>query len=117
MLEAGVGSLRNLTKEMLEHLGYTVTTCCNGEQAIDLYRSARETGNSFYAAILDLTIRGGMGGMEAAQSILEEDPSARLIVSSGYSNDPVMSEYSKYGIRNTLVKPYNTDKLTRVLLS
>ncbi len=105
----------NLTREMLEHLGYKVTTCSKGEEAIELYNSALQTGNTFCAAILDLTIRGGMGGMETAQSILAEDPSARLIVSSGYSNDPVMSEYKKHGIQSALIKPYNADELTKVL--
>ncbi len=107
--------IQSLTQEMLEHLGFKVTTCSNGEQAITLYNSALHSGNSFCAVILDLTIRGGMGGMEAAKVILEEDPSARLIVSSGYSNDPVMAEYKKYGILSTLSKPYNAEDLTRVL--
>ncbi|RQW87987.1 MAG: PAS domain S-box protein [Geobacter sp.] len=107
--------IRIMTQEMLEHLGYKVTTCSNGEQAITLYSSALQSGTSFYATILDLTIRGGMGGIETAQSILAQDPSARLIVSSGYSNDPFMEDYSKYGINSTLIKPYNADDLTRVL--
>ncbi len=107
--------IRSLTKEMLEHLGYQVSTCSNGEQAIALYNSARQSGNSFCAAILDLTIRGGMGGKETAQSILVENPSAKLIVSSGYSNDPVMADYSKYGISGSLVKPYNAEDLMKVL--
>lgn len=107
--------IRDLTKEMLEHLGYRVTTCGTGEQAIALYNSALQSDNAFCAAILDLTIRGGMGGMEAAQLILEENPSARLIVSSGYSNDPVMAEHSRYGIHSALIKPYNVEELTKVL--
>jgi len=109
--------IRGLTKEMLEYLGYTVTTCSNGEQAIEMYSSALEKGNTYYAVILDLTIRGGMGGMEAAQSILAKDPSAKLIVSSGYSNDPVMADYSRYGIHSALIKPYNADELTKALTS
>lgn len=107
--------IRDLTKEMLEHLGYQVTTCDTGEQAIALYNSAVQSNNSFCAVILDLTIRGGMGGMEAAQLILEDNPSARLIVSSGYSNDPAMAEYTKYGIHSALIKPYNAEELTKVL--
>lgn len=107
--------IRSLTQEMLEHLGYKVTTCINGEQATTLYNTARQSGNSFDAVILDITIRGGMGGMEAAQTILADDPSARLIMSSGYSNYPVMAEYKKYGILNTLIKPYNAEDLRRVL--
>jgi len=107
--------IRDLTKEMLEHLGYQVTTCDTGEQAIALYNSALQSDNSFCAVILDLTIRGGMGGMKTAQLILEEDPSARLIVSSGYSNDPVMADHTRYGIHSALIKPYNAEELTKVL--
>lgn len=64
---------------------------------------------------MDLTIPGGMGGKEAARCILEVDPGARLIVSSGYSNDPVMAEYASFGFRATLVKPYSATELARVL--
>jgi two-component system cell cycle sensor histidine kinase/response regulator CckA len=107
--------IQNLAKEMLEHLGYRVTTCSSGQEAIALYRSARESGNLFSAVILDLTIPGSIGGKETAQAILAEDPQARLIVSSGYSNDPVMAEYDKYGFRATLVKPYSSEEIARVL--
>ncbi|MDD2336947.1 MAG: response regulator, partial [Geobacteraceae bacterium] len=107
--------IRSLTQEMLEHLGYKVTTCINGEQAITFYNSALQSGNSFDAVILDITIRGGMGGMEAAQTILAGYPSAKLIMSSGYSNYPVMAEYKKFGILKTLTKPYNAEDLRRVL--
>lgn len=107
--------IRTLTREMLEHHGYGVTTCNNGEEALALYSAAMQSGQPFLAAILDLTIRGGMGGKETAEKILARDPKARLIVSSGYANDPVMAEFRKYGIQGTLVKPYNAQELMEVL--
>ncbi len=107
--------IRTLTREMLEHLGYKVTTCCNGEEALALYTSALNSDEPFFAAILDLTIRGGTGGKETAREILAIDPKARLIVSSGYFNDPVMAEHHMYGIHATLVKPYNAQELLEVL--
>ncbi|MHC1696832.1 MAG: CHASE4 domain-containing protein [Geobacteraceae bacterium] len=103
--------IRNLSAELLSLLGYQVYTCSSGEEAIDMYKTALEIGNPLCAVIMDLTIPGGMGGKEAAQSILAIDPAARLIVSSGYSNDPVLAEYSKYGFVAAVSKPYTADKL------
>jgi two-component system cell cycle sensor histidine kinase/response regulator CckA len=64
---------------------------------------------------MDLTIPGKMGGLEAAQRILEIDREARLIVSSGYSNDPVMANFRAYGFNDFLVKPYRIDDLSQAL--
>jgi CheY-like chemotaxis protein len=107
--------IRDITGAILDYLGYQVTTCVTGEEAIELYKAARESGTPFLAVIMDLTIQGGMGGKEAAQHILEIDPGARLIVSSGYSVDPVMSEYGKFGFSGAVVKPYETTEIARVL--
>lgn len=107
--------IRSLSSELLSLLGYQVYTCKNGEEAIDIYKTAQELGRPFNAVIMDLTIPGGMGGKEAAQNILAIDPEARLIVSSGYSNDPVLAEYSKYGFIAAVSKPYTVDKLIKTL--
>ena len=64
---------------------------------------------------MDLTIPGGMGGRECAADILAIDPCARLIASSGYSNDPVIADFYNYGFCGSIVKPYTLDDLTRVL--
>ncbi|HEY5996632.1 MAG TPA: response regulator [Candidatus Deferrimicrobiaceae bacterium] len=107
--------LRTLVADMLQELGYRVATCGDGEEAIALYRAKFESGTPFDAVIMDLTIPGGMGGKEAAQRILEIDPEARLVVSSGYSNDPVMAEFRKWGFGATMAKPYDMDEIERVL--
>lgn len=104
-----------LAERALRHLGYHVTTCCNGEEAITLYRTSKESGEPFLVAIMDLTIPGAMGGVEAARKILDLDPLARLIVSSGYSNDPVMAQFAKYGFCASIAKPYKGDDLNRLL--
>jgi two-component system, cell cycle sensor histidine kinase and response regulator CckA len=107
----------NLVAGMLEHLGYKVTKCLNGLEAIDKYRFANDSGTPFSAAIMDLTVPGGMGGREAAERILEIDPMACLIVSSGYSNDPIISDYKSYGFSAAVAKPYTVKELSKLLSS
>ena len=65
--------------------------------------------------IMDLTIPGGMGGEETLDLLLEIDPEARAIVSSGYSNDAILADYQRRGFRGVLPKPYRLDELSEVL--
>ncbi len=109
--------IRNLASRSLSELGYQVQTCCNGEEAVELYKYSWESGTTLPIVMLDLLVPGGMGGDEAAKRILSMDPHARLIVSSGYSNDPVMADHSNYGFCAILPKPYNTDALVQVIQS
>ena len=105
-----------LVSKMLSHLGYQVDLARDGGEALDLYRRAKEADNPYDVVILDLTIPGGMGGCEAALRVLEVDPQAAVIASSGYSNDPVMSSYDEYGFRAVLTKPYDLEQLQKVLI-
>ncbi len=99
---------------MLEFLGYKVEKAENGQKAVELYQRALNN-HPFAAVIMDLTIPGGMGGKEAVQEILKIDPEAQVIVSSGYSNDPVMADYEKYGFKGRIQKPYNLKELSQLL--
>ena len=109
--------IRTLTFEMLMDLGYQVQTCCSGEEAVELYKRCWEMGTALPVVVLDLLVPGGMGGCEAAKRILSIDPHARMIVSSGYSHDPIMADYKEYGFSAALSKPYNTDSLVQVIKS
>ena len=101
--------------EMLKVLGYCPTACRDGEEALTLYLQASRQGEPFDAVIMDLTVPGGTGGKEAARDLLAIDPNARIIVSSGYSNDPVMAQYMEYGFCNAISKPYRVELLAEVL--
>jgi signal transduction histidine kinase/ActR/RegA family two-component response regulator len=107
--------IRAVGSEMLQILGYEVVCARDGTEAVDLYRQAFEKGHTFDAVILDLTIPGGMGGKDAVSKILSLNPTAAVIVSSGYSNDQVISEYHHYGFRGAVCKPYRLKELSAIL--
>jgi CheY-like chemotaxis protein len=109
--------VREVAGRMLERLGYRVEFAADGADAIDQYRKAQESGREFDAVILDLTVPGGMGGKDAIQKIREIDPKVKAIVSSGYSENRVMSEYKQYGFCGVLPKPYNVQVMSRALQS
>ncbi len=104
-----------VASSMLTYLGYKVTTCSDGEETIDRYKASMDSDTPFLAVIMDLTIPGGMGGKQAADRILSQFPNACLIVSSGYSNDPIMSNYRDYGFSEAIAKPYTIEKFQEVL--
>ena len=87
----------------------------DGTEAIELYRHAKDSDKPFDVAILDLTIKGGMGGKDTIKDLLEIDPQAKAIVSSGYSNDPVMTHFREYGFIGALPKPYMMKDLSDML--
>ncbi len=105
----------DITSHMLSDLGYRVKTAQHGEDALALYREALERNDRFDAVILDLTIPGGMGGVQTCQRILSADSRAMVIASSGYSNDPVMASPREYGFASTLKKPYLMVDLSSVV--
>lgn len=107
--------IRKLITRILSHAGYEVESAADGSKAIDLYRQALENAEPFDAVIMDLTIPGGMGGKEAVKKLLEIDPQLKAIVSSGYSEDPIMTNYEEYGFCSMLSKPYNSKDIYRVL--
>jgi len=109
--------IRSIMSEMLDSLGYRAEFAKNGNEAIDLYRKAKESGKPFDAVILDLTIPGGMGGKETIKSLLGLDPGVKAIVSSGYSNDPIMAEFREYGFEGVITKPYKLTELGEILQS
>ena len=85
--------VQDIARLMLTTCGHEVLVAANGREAIDIFKEQQKKGKPVDIIIMDLTIPGGMGGKEAVVEILRNDPSAKVIVSSGYSNDPVMADY------------------------
>jgi two-component system cell cycle sensor histidine kinase/response regulator CckA len=108
-------ALRLLFKAVLTSLGYEVQAAADGAEAVALYEIAKAIDKGFDAVILDLTVTGGMGGLEAADKLKELDPSSKLIVSSGYSDAPVMSQFAEYGFEAVIVKPWTVTEMSEVL--
>ncbi|MGE5421811.1 MAG: PAS domain S-box protein [Ignavibacteriales bacterium] len=108
-------AVRSTLGRMIEKLGYKVQYAGDGQAALDTYLVAIEANDPFDLVIMDLTIPGAMGGKEAVSLLLEMDPQAKAVVSSGYSNDPVMSDYAKYGFKGVIPKPYKINELGTVL--
>jgi CheY-like chemotaxis protein len=107
--------VRDVVQSILGVMGHEVVLAQNGAEALDLYKEHKNAGGPIDIVIMDLTIPGGMGGKDAVQKILALDPDAKVIVSSGYSNDPIMANCQKYGFCAAIVKPYQLQELTRVI--
>jgi PAS domain S-box-containing protein len=108
-------SLRKVAEKMLLKLGYAVQCARDGAEAIKYYKRAKKSGQPFDAVIMDLTIPGGMGGKKTIAKLLEIDPGAVAVVSSGYSTDPILANYEKYGFCGAVTKPYRIEELSWVM--
>jgi PAS domain S-box-containing protein len=109
-------AIRRLLERALTEAGHDITTAKDGAEAIEQYVGAIEQGRPFDLVILDLTVPGGMGGMEAKEKLIEIDPDIKSIVSSGYSSDPIMADCGKYGFGAVIAKPYRVRELRRMIL-
>jgi len=108
-------AVREVAEGILNSIGCEIALARDGTEALELYLKASEAGRPFDVVILDLTVSGGMGGMETIRRLMEIDKEVKAIVSTGYSNDPVMADHRKFGFMGALSKPYKLQELNEVL--
>lgn len=109
--------VRLFAEKMLDKMGYEVVTVRDGQAAIRRYKGAREAGNPFAVVIMDLSVSDGLGGKETIAELRAYDPDVTAIISSGYLNDPVMTDFQDYGFKGRIAKPFDIQDLVRVLES
>jgi two-component system cell cycle sensor histidine kinase/response regulator CckA len=109
--------IRNLSRDILSTLGHSVEVAKHGDEALEKYQDAMSAGKPFDIVILDVTVRGGMGGLKTMQKLVEMDSAVKAIVSSGYSDDAAIANHLSQGFKACLKKPYNIAQLRGVLSS
>ncbi|HPG59496.1 MAG TPA: response regulator, partial [Candidatus Wallbacteria bacterium] len=107
--------VREVTSNLLKHLGYEVYTVNNGSEAIASFVRAHEENRPFDALILDLIVPGDLGGQEVLQKLNAQGLSAKAIAASGFSNETIMSEYKRYGFCAMISKPYKIKELDEMI--
>lgn len=108
--------IRSAMGNLLENIGYQVKTCGDGWEVLSIYEEALKEKNPFDAVILDLIVSDGLGGMKTMRKLLDIDPEAKGIVSSGFSGEINLSEYQKYGFLSVIEKPYKIERLDEILV-
>ena len=104
--------VREVARRLLNHLGYDVKLVSSGEEAIEIYKKNSEF---FDLVMLDLTVRGGLGGLSTLEELKKINPNIKTIVISGYSNDPVLSDYQNYGFTGKIEKPFDVEAMSKVI--
>ena len=104
-----------ITRKMIQRFGFTASIVPDGKKAVSMVEKAIKNRTPFDLILMDLTIPGGMGGKDAIREILKIDPDTKAIVISGYSNDPVLSNYNDYGFKGMLCKPFTITELREIL--
>jgi len=107
--------IRKLAGNILGKMGFETAFACNGEEALEAYEAAMTAGQPFDLVILDLTVKGGMGGKDTIRQMRLLDPNVKAIVSSGYSNDPGVIHYTEHGFCGVVAKPYRIDEIRQQL--
>jgi CheY-like chemotaxis protein len=105
----------DVTGEILKFLNYDVMSARDGLAAIDLYKKEKAAGSPFDIVILDLSVPNGLGGKETIEQLRNFDPAVKAVVSSGYTNDPIVQDFSHYGFSERLTKPYNIQEMKNLL--
>jgi len=99
-------TIRNLVCDLVRIRGHFCCEAVDGREAIERYRQARQNGAPFDLVFMDLSIPGGMGGAQAVRELLQIEPAAKVVVTSGSGADPILTDYAHYGFCGALNKPF-----------
>jgi PAS domain S-box-containing protein len=108
-------SVRTVLVNMLRKIEYNVAAVTDGAEVIELYKKAKKLKNPYDVIIMDLTIPGGMGGEETIRRLLEIDPGAKAIATSGYSDGSTMTDFRKHGFSGFVAKPYKIQEVSKII--
>jgi two-component system cell cycle sensor histidine kinase/response regulator CckA len=108
-------SIRQLGALALQRMGLEATVVADGASAVDEFAKAKAAGRPYHLVILDLSVEGGLGGVETIKQLRKIDPDILAIVSNGYSDDPVLANFRTYGFRAMVPKPYNIEQFTQTV--
>lgn len=108
-------TVRNVIGDTITQLGYTTSFAANEEEAVRFYRDAKEKGEAYDAVILDLTVPGEGGGKHVITELLRIDPDVKAIISSGYCNNAVITDYKSYGFKGVISKPFCLEDISKAL--
>ncbi len=107
--------VRHTAAGMLASLGYEVLSAEDGARAVEIFDAERRAGHPVAVVLMDLTVAGGMGGLETLKRLRAMDPGVRAVATSGYSNDPIMAAHLEHGFAGVLPKPYTLEDLARTM--
>ena len=108
-------TIRDIAGQIIDRLGYEAVLAENGLEAIELYSKEMSSGDRFEVVILDLTVKAGLGGRETMDELLRIDPGVKAIISTGYTNNPIITQHSDFGFAGAITKPYKAKDLKELL--
>lgn len=108
-------NLRGIISQTLSHLGYDATVAEEGEEVLRLHAEAAAVGRPYGVVLLDLTVRGGLGGQEVLHALRERDPATRAVLMTGYTQEQVFRDYARHGFTSALAKPFSAEVLRTTL--
>lgn len=109
--------IRKVGKSFFESLGFSILTAEKGEDVIDILSDDTRRPQDLKAIILDITVPGGLGGIDTLKLIRKKEKRIPVLLSSGFSNNSYLTDYKKFGFSGAIRKPYEINEIKSVLKS
>jgi PAS domain S-box-containing protein len=100
--------IRNVCRESLKLLGYSVVTADSGERAVEIYK---EMADTIDVVVLDM-IMPGLSGKETYRQLKQLKTGVKVLVASGYSIDVQEGEFLSDGCSLMIQKPFKIEHLS-----